>query len=395
MALSRRALFAPFHSGARERLAAVVGARGREAFEAAGGDSSELQAGAGGTTPIRLSSNENPLGPGRAAIAALSGEFPQVMRYPFNSRRADSDLKAQLAGMLDVKPEQVVLGAGSGEILRNASRAFTSPTAHLVAASPTFATSEETCRSIGHPVRSVPVDARMRLDLDAMAAASAGAGLVFLCNPNNPTGTVHGARAIADFVAKVKRASPGTAILIDEAYHDYITSPDYATALPLAREYPGVFITRTFSKAYGMAGLRLGYAIGQAETMKALGRYSLTFNANVLAIAAAMASLSDAAHIAEERVRNTAARRFTMDFFTKAGFPPAESDTNFIFVNLGRPAKAFREACATHGVLIGRDFKPLEQTHSRISVGTMDEMRQAVDVFAKVLGTTSTSASRG
>jgi histidinol-phosphate aminotransferase len=397
MGLPRREFLASWKGGSgRTSIATLVGARGREAFEAAGG-AGAFEPDPGGTAvgPIRLASNENPLGPGPAAIAALTGEFPQVMRYPFNSRRADSDLKAQIARVFSVKPENVVLGAGSGELLRNASRAFTTPTAHLVTASPTFATCEETCRQVGHPVRAVALDGRQRLDLDAMAAAATGAGLVFLCNPNNPSGTVHGAPAVSDFVARVKKASPDTAILIDEAYHEYVTDPAYATATPLALEYPGVFITRTFSKAYGMAGLRIGYAIGRPETMKALGRYSLPYNANVLAIAAATATFEDTAHLAEERARNTAVRTFTTDYFTRAGFKPTESQTNFVFVDLGRPARAFRDACAQHQVLIGRDFPPLHQTHSRISLGTMEEMTRATEVFGKVLGAPTTSASRG
>src|SRR5439155_25373261 len=119
----------------------------------------------------------------------------------------------------------------------------------------------------GHPVREVKVDSNFRLDVEGMIDAAKDAGLVFFNNPNNPTATVHGARTVTDFVERVRKASPDTGILIDEAYHDYVTDPSYQTAVPLALETPNVFVARTFSKAYGMAGMRIGYGIGRAETM--------------------------------------------------------------------------------------------------------------------------------
>ena len=150
-------------------------------------------------------------------------------------------------------------------------RAFTSPTRALVTASPSFENCTGFARKLGHPVAEVKVDSAFRLDLDAMATAAKGAGLVFLNNPNNPTATVHGGKTITDFVQRVRAASPDTVILIDEAYHDYVTDPSYESAIPLALRTPNVFVARTFSKAYGMAGMRIGYAIGQATIRQAAG----------------------------------------------------------------------------------------------------------------------------
>jgi histidinol-phosphate aminotransferase len=288
----------------------------------------------------------------------------------------------------------VVLGAGSGEILRNAVRAYTSAARPLVTASPSFETPERLAEKLGIPVRRVPVDSAGRLDIDGMVTAATGAGLLFFCNPNNPTATVHGAKAVADLVARVRRASPETAILIDEAYHDYVTDPAYQTAIPLALAEPHVFVTRTFSKAYGMAGLRIGYAVGQAATIATLGRWTLTFNQNAPGVAAAMAALEHPEYIEAERRRNTEVRDFTLKFFRTAGFKATESQGNFIFVEIGRPAAAFRDACREQHVLVGRPFPPLDQRHVRISIGTMEEMRRATAVFAKVLGVTTTSAAR-
>jgi histidinol-phosphate aminotransferase len=230
-----------------------------------------------------------------------------------------------------------------------------------------------------------------------MAEAAKGAGLVFLCNPNNPTGTVQPGAAVAEFVNRVHESSPETAILIDEAYHDYVTDPDYRSSVGLALSFRNVFVTRTFSKCYGMAGLRVGYAVGQPETIRALEKYRLTYNVNVYGIAAALASLKDPAHIEQERARNTAVRKYTVDFFTALGYKVADTQTNFVFVELGRPAKDFREACEKQRVMVGRDFPPYEKTHARISIGTMEEMRRASEVFRQVLGKgpAATTASRG
>jgi histidinol-phosphate aminotransferase len=343
---------------------------------------------------IRLDSNENPLGPGAHAIDALMAGLDGSGRYPTNARPSMMDLRDGVAQKLGVKSDHVVLGAGSGEILRNAVRAFTSASLPFVTAAPSFESPERLAERIGSPVRRVPVDAAGRLDLDAMAAAAKGAGLVFFCNPNNPTATVHGSKAVAAFVARVRREAPDTAILIDEAYHDYVTDPAYATALQVALAEPNVFITRTFSKAYGMAGLRIGYAAGQPATIAALGRWTLTFNQNVPGVAAAMASLARPALIAAERARNTAVRDDTIKFFRSAGFKATESQTNFVFVEIGRPADTFRKDCRTKHIMVGRPFPPLDQRWARISIGTDDEMKRATEVFGKVLGVAATAAAR-
>jgi histidinol-phosphate aminotransferase len=350
-----------------------------------------------GVDEIRISSNENPLGPGRAALDAILGKFPEAGRYPFNSTPADADLVAALAAKYKVKPENVVLGAGSQEILKSCMRAFVSPTRSLVTALPTF----ENCTGYANryklPITEVKVDSAMRLDVEPMiAAASKGdAGLVFFNNPNNPTATVHGAKTVTDMVERIRKASPDTVILIDEAYHDYVTDPSYETAIPLALSTPNVIVARTFSKAYGMAGMRIGYAIGMTDSVKPLAKLKMPYNVSVFGAAAAIASLNDPQHIDDERKRNTAVRAFTVQALQDMGAKPADSQGNFIFVEIGRPAKDFRDACAKSGVMVGRDFPPFEKTHCRISIGTMDEMKKAVEVFRTVLKTTTTTSGDG
>jgi histidinol-phosphate aminotransferase len=391
MSVSRRGFLAgrviPF-SGA------FIAARGMEAHLAEAGQGARARSLVPpGVAEIRISSNENPLGPGKAVLDAMLGKFPEAGRYPFNSTPNEGALSAAVAGTFKVKPENIVLGAGSQEILRSAVRAFTTPERGLVTASPSFENCPGLARRLGHPVTEIKVDSAFRLDVEPMIAASKGAGLVFFNNPNNPTATVHGAKTVADFVTRVRQASPDTVILIDEAYHEYVTDPSYQSAVPLALETPNVFVARTFSKAYGMAGMRVGYAIGRADTVKRLAVLKMPYNVSVFGIAAAIAALNDAKHIDEERERNTKVRAFTIKALEDLGCKASESQGNFLFVDVGRPAKDFREACAKQGVMVGRDFPPFEKTHARISVGTMDEMQKATAVFRSVLRRAAPSTS--
>jgi histidinol-phosphate aminotransferase len=382
--LTRRAFVGSWGRGPRGATVALLAARGREAL--AGGSALASPEPSPGLVPVRINSNENPVGPGPAAVLALRDRLGEAGRYPHNSQPSERLLAQTLAEVFTLAPENFVLGAGSGELLRNSVRAFCSPERPFVTASPSFEPPALFAQMTGVPVRSVPVDGSLRLDLTAMAEAAQGAGLVYVCNPNNPTGTLLPAPAIADFVKRVRTRSPDTVLLLDEAYHDYVTDPAYATGVPLAVAQEKVLVARTMSKAHGMAGLRVGYAVGQPDTVKALARYRMTFDVNVLGIAATIASLQDPDFIASERRRNTDVRAFTVSALDKLGCRGCDSQANFLFVDIGRPAGSFREACGKRGILVGRDFPPLEKSHARISLGTMDEMRRAVDVFRSVLG---------
>lgn len=333
-------------------------------------------------TAIRLDSNENPNGPGAAAIAAIREMFAEAPRYPDVQI---NDLQQAIARHLGIGTENVVTGCGSGEILRLAVYAFTSPERPLVTGSPSFEDPVWNAQMTRAPVRASAVDAELRLDLARMLDDSAGAGLVFLCNPNNPTGTVHGASTVREFIARVNARAPECVVLVDEAYHEYVEDPAYATAIPLALENPRVVVVRTFSKVFGMAGLRVGYAVGRPETLRQMQRHRLPNNVNVLAAAAAIATLPDRPHLEEERRLNREAREYTRKAFEALGYRSVASNTNFIMVPIGRDSRAFKDACAKHGVLVGRPFPPLT-THARISIGTLDEMKQSVEVFKRVLG---------
>jgi histidinol-phosphate aminotransferase len=250
---------------------------------------------------------------------------------------------------------------------------------------------------MGHPVRAVPLDADFQVELGRLADAARGAGLVFFCNPNNPAATYVPARETRDFIARLHRISPQTKILVDEAYFEYVTHPDHATFIPQAVEDPRIIVARTFSKAYGMAGLRVGYAIGHPDTIREMSQWdggSGTSSMNIFALTGALAAVTqDASFVENERRRNTAVRDFTMKWFADRGMKPTQSHTNFMFVNIGRPVRPFREACVAKGVRVARDFPPFENTHCRISFGTMEEMQKAVQVFGEVLGRAESSAA--
>ncbi len=391
MSLTRRRLFQRLVTLDENQLNPdVVSDRGREARVEFG-----EQATPAGAKPVRISSNENPLGPGQHVLDAIVGKFPEAGRYPFNASQNESSLPAAIAAKFPgAKAENVVMGAGSGEILTNAVRAFTSAAKPLATPWPSFEAPYTTAKKVGTPVREVKLNDKLQVDVEKTLEAAKGAGLVFFCNPNNPTATVHGSSTVADFVKRLRAASPDTVILIDEAYHDYVTDPNYKSAVDIALTTPNVFVTRTFSKAYGMAGLRIGYAIGHAPTIKRLNDFKMPYGIGTPHIAAMLAGLGNPAHIEQERKRNTEVKAFTVKAFADMGFTATDSQANFIFVNVKRPAAPFRDACAAAGVLVGRDFPPYEKTHCRISIGTMAEMQRAVEVFRKVLGNATTTASK-
>jgi histidinol-phosphate aminotransferase len=334
-----------------------------------------------GVTPIRLHSNENSHGPGAAALTAIQRSLTESNRYAFE---ALGRLQSAVAGHVRVSPRDVVTACGSSDLLDAAVSAFTSPGRGLVTVSPTFEAPGERAAAAGAPVVSVPVDAAGRLDLDGMLAHADGAGLIYLCNPNNPTSTVHTASDVRAFVERVGARAPDAIVLVDEAYHEYVDHPGYASAVPLAVASPSVVVTRTFSKIHGMAGLRVGYAVGHPATLGRMRPWLSTFGLSSPAIQAATASMADTAHVAAQRALNRDARRFTVEALARAGCSAFASDANFVMVDVGRDCRQFAAACAGRGIRIARAFPPLLQ-HARITIGTMDEMRKATAVFAEVL----------
>jgi histidinol-phosphate aminotransferase len=341
---------------------------------------------------ILLHNNENPLGPGDTAIAAMRGKLTESWYPAARYSSMVPELSEAIAAKYGCKRENVIVGCGSTQILRTATFAFASPARPLVGGTPSYEECSDVAQLIGAPVKAVPGTSTLHHDLERMAAAARGAGLVFFDNPSNPAATLHPATAVTEFVERIRRDSPDTGVLIDEAYHDYVTDPRHKTQIPMALETPNVIVARTFSKAYGMAGLRVGYGIGRPDTIKKMRELLFGQGTNVLGLAAALASITDEQRLQQEAQRNTAARQFTIDWFAKNGYKSTDSQCNFLFVDVKRPAKEFREACRKLDVVVGRDFPPFEKSHARISIGTMDEMKRAVAVFAQVLGVKAAAA---
>jgi histidinol-phosphate aminotransferase len=393
MALSRRQFVQTAAVGTGAALTSNVWGRGREnsvwsAFEA------ELHAVEKGV--ICIASNENPVGPGKKVMDSLRALLEGGTKPGRYSNQA-GQLTDAICAHFKVKPDNVLLSEGSTEILRAATQVFTSKTKALVGTIPTYEECAGYAELIGNPVRGVKLSADLKIDLDPMLAAAKGAGLVFYCNPNNPTATYVGAKATREFLAKVNSSSPETTVLVDEAYFDYVTDPDHDTHVPLAIQNPRIIVARTFSKAYGMAGLRQGYAIAHPDTIKKMRPWvgsSGTASLNVFGMAAATVAISqDASFTTNERNRNKAVRDMVTKWFNERGMKPTDCQANFMFVNIATPARAFRDACRAKGVMVARDFPPFEKTHARISLGTMEEMTKAVQVFGEVLAKKSTAAA--
>lgn len=383
MPVSRRSFIVSLGAGSAGILVSpYVSWRGHEALQAQGVSArraDRLLASRPGMT--RLDSNENPNGPGERVYSVLRAHLNESNRYPVKS---EDDLIAAIAKVHGIKPENVILGCGSGELLRAAVSGFTSKERALVSPEPTFEAPANWAKFIGVPVVSPKVTASLHSDLDAMADGARGAGLVFFCNPNNPTATVHGRDAVAGFVSRVNTISPETTILIDEAYHEYVDDPSYASAIPLAMSNPRVVVSRTFSKVFGMAGLRVGYVVGQPAALAKISPWMLGSNTNQLALVAATATVGDVTHIAAEQKKNRAARAFTRKFFEDLGYPVPLCEANFMLVDIKRDAKEFKMACVEKLVAVGRQF-PTLPNHVRVSIGTMEEMRKATRVFKAVL----------
>ena len=330
---------------------------------------------------IRLDQNENPYGPGPRVVKAMVDAMSRGHRYPYS---ATAELRDAVAALHGVARDSVLLSAGSGELLRSSVLAFVDGKRALVAGLPTFEACTSTAEAMGYPVRAIPIDGALRLDLPAMEAAASGAGLVFFCNPNNPTGTTWPTRDLEAMIDRLAASSPDTVILVDEAYAQFVERDDYKSLATRAARDKRVFVTRTFSKAFGLAGMRVGYAIGHPDTIATLRRVTTSGQIPVTSSAAALAALRDEGLIHSAILQNKTARASASRVFEEMGFKVFPSDANFILVDVRRPAADFQAACREQGVLVGRPFAGLK-THSRISFGTPEEMRRAATVFKAVL----------
>ena len=326
---------------------------------------------------VRLSSNENPYGPSPAAIEAMRDAFARAWRYPDESQ---DDLIDAIAKSHAVSREQVLLGDGSSEILKLAAVSFTGPSRKLVMAAPTFEAIGAYARTSGAEVVNVPLDAEFRHDLAKMGAVP-GAGLLYICNPNNPTGSITPREPLRHLIDS---APASTAILVDEAYHHYAASSDYESVVPAIASRPNLIVARTFSKIYGMAGLRCGYAISSRETIRTLAAQQAWDSMNVMALAAALASVTDSHHVAEGQKRNAATRGSVVASLKKLGYDIIPSEANFIMIDVKHDVRPLISGMKTHGVHVGRLF-PAMPHHMRVTIGRPEQMEAFMRAFSEVV----------
>jgi len=321
---------------------------------------------------VRLSANENPYGPSPAALRAMREALALAWRYP---DEMVGELVKDLAALHGTSKESFVIGDGSSEILKLAASAFTGPARKLVLADPTFEAIGKHAEIHGAEVVRVPLDPAYAHDLDRMSVP--GAGLVYLCNPNNPTGSITPKARVRAFLQSLP---PSAALVVDEAYHHYADSSEYESAIPLVDAHPNLIVARTFSKIYGMAGLRLGYAVAQPETARKLAAHAAWDSVNGIAVAAGRASVKDKGYAAEGQRRNRSTRAQLVADLGKMGYQTIPSQTNLLMIDVREDVKPLIAALGERGVQVGRLFPALPR-HLRVTIGTPGQMGRFLAAF--------------
>jgi len=339
----------------------------------------ELERELGLSEIVKLASNENPLGPSPKALAAMQAALRELALYPDG---AGFRLKQALAAKYAVAGEQITLGNGSNEILELVARAFLTQELEVVYSRHAFAVYPLVTQAVGATGVVVPAVAYGH-DLQAMArAVTEKTRLVFIANPNNPTGTLLPQAEVEAFVA----ALPSYVIcVLDEAYVEFNTDVALGDSVSWLAKYPKLIISRTFSKAYGLAGLRVGYSLSSPEIADILNRVRQPFNSNSLALAAAEAALSDAEHLALTVANNTAGMRQLTEGFKALGLGWIPSAGNFVSVDLRREGLPVYETLLRKGVIVRPVANYDMPKHLRISIGTQAENARFLQALAEVL----------
>ena len=378
MSLSRRSFVQTLGAGATGMW---IASRGREASLFEPLHAQGIQPTPGPAPSIILSSNENPLGCHRDVLAGVRAAFGEAGRYPFATADEVADLIARKHG---VRKENVLLGSGSTQILRTCTHVFTTKTAGLVAAIPAYEECADYARLMGHPLTGVKLTADLKMDLSALQAASKGAGLVFYCNPNNPVATAISGADTRAYLATLMKDSPNTTVLVDEAYFEYATMPGYETMIPLAVENPRVVVARTFSKCFGMAGLRVGYGVASPEVADLMNRIRQPFNVNNLALAAAVAALDDHAFLAESFELNRRGMEQIVAGLKRLGLEHIPSHGNFVTFAVADGA-AVNQKLLKQGVIV----RPIGgyglPNHLRVTIGLPEENERFLAALEKTL----------
>lgn len=340
---------------------------------------SELQRELGLSEIIKLASNENPLGPSVKTLAAIQAELAELARYPDGN---GFELKTALAQQCQVATAQITLGNGSNEILELLARTFLTPEHEVIFSQHAFAVYSLVTQAVGATAQVVDA-LDYGHDLQGMLRrVSEHTRMVFIANPNNPTGTYLTAEQLLAFIKALPQA---VLCVIDEAYFEYVAEDDYPKTLPWLQDYPNLIITRTFSKAYGLAGLRVGYSLSSPEIADLLNRVRQPFNNNALALAAATAALQDRAYLQQSVRINSAGMQQLTQAFAELGLNWIPSVANFVTVDFKRPAQVIYEALLRKGVIVRPVANYELPNHLRISIGTEAENQFFIAALTEVL----------
>lgn len=332
-----------------------------------------------GEQPIRLSSNENPYGPSPKVREAMSNAYDIVCRYPYGWYK---ELVEMLAKKHGVNPNNIMLTAGSTEGLKMAGITYGGEGSNIVTADPVFLAISRYAEHFGTYVHKVPVNKNMGHDLEKMEQRiTQSTRLVYVCNPNNPTSALEPAKELEAFCSAV---SNRTIVFADEAYFDYIEDPAYPSMIELVQKDMNVIVARTFSKVYGLAGIRIGYLIARPDIIERLGK-SVMAGPNILAVAAAKAALEDEAFYKFSLEKTKEGKKMLTNTLDGLGIEHVPSAANFIFCKTGRPISEVYASYMKEGIKVGRPFPPMLDW-CRMSMGTIEQVELLCAATKKVFG---------
>ena len=331
-------------------------------------------------TPIRMMFNENPYGPSQVARKAMRKAFSESNLY--SMRYAKAEFKILMAKLNGVTPEHIAVGFGSGEILKKAALMNGIDKGELISPALTFETINRFAKTMKSNVKRIPMDNKIGIDLDRTAeSVGSRTKLIYLCNPNNPTGSIMGTDQLESFC---KTMSKKSIVFVDEAYHEYVTDPNYRSMINLVKKGHNVIVSRTASKVHGLAGLRVGFAITTPGIAKRLESY-LTDSLNVIGLRAAIASYQDERFQAHSVEQNNRAKKIVTNHLDNKGIEYLDSQTNFIFIKTGMNIAEFQPAMEKNGVIVGRPFPPYNKW-CRLSMAKPEEMENFNTGMDRVLG---------
>lgn len=338
----------------------------------------ELERELGIKSAVKLASNENPFGPSPKVKAAIKEFFPELSRYPFGDAH---DIRVKLAAKLQIPGDMLIFGTGSNEIIELAIRTFLKEGEHVMSPAPSFSVYSSISQAAGKSCKWIPCKPDFSIDFDALIAnIDDKTRMIFIANPNNPTGEYTSDKVLRAFLDRVPE---DVIVVMDEAYVEFADAKDFPDTMQYLDKYHNIFIMRTFSKAYGIASLRVGYCVADAMAVDMMNRVRQPFNTNMAGQVAAVAALEDQAYLQKVVRKNKKGRTFLQKEFKKMGLNFIPSQSNFILVEVGDGEKVFNELLKK-GVIV-RFLGPSLAKYVRVSVGTMEENEIFIEAFKKVL----------